>query len=129
MKVWANKLALAGVLAVALFVGGMMPPTHAATKVTAVFTFAFTCANAVDYSYGQVCVHTNAGTALSITIHYCSGYNATSKSLKGTHYANNAGNASWWWKPQTKCRGSATATVKAVWHGMTFWRTDNFIVR
>ncbi|MBA3824174.1 MAG: hypothetical protein H0X24_09805 [Ktedonobacterales bacterium] len=130
LRVWASKVALAVMLAVALFVGGStLGPTQAATQKAPALTLTFTCASAVDYSYGQICVHTHAGMALAITVHYCSGYNAVSNSLKGTRYANSAGNASWAWRPMTKCRGMATATVRGIWHGITLWRIVTFKVR
>jgi FlaG/FlaF family flagellin (archaellin) len=131
MRAWMTKMATAGALAVALLVGGgASTPTQAATTHGApAFNVVFTCASAVDHASGQVCMHTNAGAALTISVRYCSGYLATSTSLKGTKYANSAGNASWWWKPDTKCRGTATATVRAIWHGKTIWRSKTFTVR
>src|SRR5207248_11263526 len=54
-------------------------------------TLTFTCAQAVDYQSGKVCVHTHAGAALTIKVKYCSGYYATSKSLQGTSYADSLG--------------------------------------
>lgn len=89
----------------------------------------FTCASAVDYSYGQVCVHTEQGAALTITVTYCSGYDATSDSLQGTVYANSVGNYEWTWEPETKCRGAATATVNATWNGQSVSNTDTFTVQ
>lgn len=67
------------------------PPPPATLSIT------FTCASAVDYSYGQVCIHTEPGAALEITVTYCTGYPATSESLKGTEYANGSGNFTWSW--------------------------------
>ncbi len=130
MRVWVGKSLIAVTLALALILGGVaLQPAQAATQRLPAFTFAFTCASAVDYASGRVCVHTRAGTVLTLTVRYCSGYLAVSKSLKGTLHANGAGNASWWWHPMTKCRGRAIATVRAIWHGVTYWRTDAFIVR
>ena len=89
----------------------------------------FTCAQAVDYSYGRVCVHTLAGAALTITVTYCSGYPATSASLQGTVYANGSGNYEWDWTPETSCRGQATADVTAIWKGQSTSNTDDFNVQ
>jgi hypothetical protein len=96
------------------------PPTLAIT---------FTCAVAVDYSYGNVCVHTQPNAALTITVTYCSGYNATSGSLKGTVYANSAGNYEWSWVPETKCRGAATAYLDGSWQGQSTSNSDGFNVQ
>ena len=90
---------------------------------------SFTCAQAVDYSYGRVCVHSQPGAALTITVTYCTGYNAVSKSLQGTQYANSSGNYEWDWTPQTKCRGSATAYVQASWNGQSTSQSDDFTVQ
>lgn len=92
-------------------------------------TITFTCASAVDYSYGRVCVHTPAGAALTIVVRYCSGYKAVSHSLQGTVYANSGGNYEWDWKPETKCRGAATAYVNASLNGRNASNADGFTVR
>src|SRR5437870_1251146 len=84
-----------------------------ASHATGSLSLTFTCAQAVDYQSGSVCVHTLAGAALTIKVKYCSGYYATSSSLKGTHYANSSGNYTWHWIPQTSCHGPATAAVTA----------------
>lgn len=129
LKVWAGKALLAATLAMTLFMGGSLQPTQAAVQKAPTLALTFTCASAVDNSFGVLCVRTHAGAALTITVRYCTGYLAVSKSLKGTTYANSAGNANWWWKPDTKCRGNATATVRAIWHGQTISRSDTFKVR
>jgi hypothetical protein len=90
---------------------------------------SFTCAQAVDYSYGRVCVHTQPGAALTITVTYCTGYNAVSHSLQGTEYADSSGNYEWDWTPETKCRGSATAYVQASWNGQSASQSDDFTVQ
>lgn len=89
----------------------------------------FTCANAVDYKQGNVCVHTQVKATLTIRIKYCSGYYAVSKSLKGTQYADTRGNHRWTWTPQTKCRGAATAYINEQFGGRSLNAVDNFTVR
>jgi hypothetical protein len=74
-------------------------------------------ANAVDYTYGTVIVQTLPGAALDITVTYCSGDDATSRSLQGTVYAGSNGRYEWDWTPETKCRGTATAAIGASWQG------------
>ena len=75
----------------------------------------FTCATAVSQSYGRVCVHTLPGTALTITVTYCSGFGSAenSSTLHGTSYADRNGNYTWNWVPQTDCRENATVYVAA----------------
>ncbi len=89
----------------------------------------FTCASAVDYKQGSVCVHTQAKAALTIRIKYCSGYYAVSKSLKGTQYAAGNGNYTWTWVPETKCRGAATAYVNEKLGGQSLDAIDKFTVK
>ena len=109
---------------------GLTPkPTAKPTQPPPSLVIAFTCAVAVDYSYGNVCVHTLSGAALTITVTYCSGYDATSSSLKGTEHANSAGNYEWSWVPETKCRGAATASVTAAWSGQNTSNSDGFNVQ
>ncbi|HZU02076.1 MAG TPA: hypothetical protein VFA10_20565 [Ktedonobacteraceae bacterium] len=76
-------------------------------------TLQFTCAQAVDDQADSVCVHTQAGAALTITVRYCSGYPAVSSSLQGTVSADASGNSTWTWTPETVCRGPAGAHVSA----------------
>lgn len=104
-------------------------PAPTATPQPAALTLVFTCANAVDYSHGEVCVRTRPGASLTIRVVYCTGYPAVSRSLKGTQYADASGSHVWTWKPETKCRGRATATVTAHANGQTLVRSDAFIVR
>jgi hypothetical protein len=104
-------------------------PQPPPTATPATLSISFTCAAAVDYSYGQVCVHTEPGAALQITVTYCSGYSATSKSLQGTEYADGGGNYEWDWTPDTKCQGQATADVTAQWQGQSAENTDTFTVQ
>jgi hypothetical protein len=104
-------------------------PAPTATPQPAALTLVFTCADAVDYSHGEVCVRTRPGAALTIRVVYCTGYPAVSRSLKGAQYADAGGAHVWTWKPETKCRGQATATVTARANGQTAMRSDVFIVR
>lgn len=92
-------------------------PQPTKTPVPYVLSVTVTCAYATDYSYGQVCVHTHAGAQLTITVTYCSGHVATSKSLQGTVTANGSGNYTWSWTPETTCRGSADAYITDSWNG------------
>ena len=103
--------------------------TRTAHAATPKLSIQFTCAQAVDYKQGQVCVHTQAKAALTIRVKYCSGYYAVSNSLKGTQYANAQGNHTWAWTPQTKCRGTATAYVTEQLGGRALNAVDNFIVK
>jgi hypothetical protein len=115
------------VLAVSVIAFPRAGAVHATPTTT--FPLQFTCAKAVDYQFGKVCVHTNAGAALTIKVLYCSGFYAKSKSLQGTRTADASGNYTWRWIPQTSCRGPATATVTATWHGQTKTKSDTFTVQ
>jgi hypothetical protein len=104
-------------------------PQPAATNTPLPHLFIqFMCAQAADYSDGQVCVHTMPYAQLSITVQYCSGYDATSRSLRGIFTADGAGNQSWEWTPETKCIGTAVATVTAAWQGQTLENSISFQV-
>ena len=114
-----------------LFVGFMSAfvvaqPSYAAAPHLSI---QFTCAQAVDYQSGQVCVHTQAKAALTIRVKYCSGAYATSSSLKGTQNADSRGNHTWNWTPQTKCKGIATAFVTDMLNGDTLNTSKNFSVK
>ncbi len=102
---------------------------HSAYAAAPKLSIQFTCAQAVDYKQGQVCVHTQAQASLTIRVKYCSGYYAVSNSLKGTQYANAQGNHVWAWTPRTKCRGTATAYVTEQLSGRALNAVDNFIVK
>jgi hypothetical protein len=99
---------------------------HAATPKLSV---QFTCAQAVDHRSGEVCVHTQDRAALTIKVRYCSKYYATSKSLKGTQYADARGNHNWNWVPDTKCKGTATAYVTETYEKHTLSVSKNFSVK
>jgi hypothetical protein len=88
----------------------------------------FTGASAVDNSYGSVSVHTLPSAALTISVKYCSGSYATSKSLQGTEYADSSGNYTWNWTPNTKCKGTATAYVTASLNGQSASNSTDFTV-
>jgi len=102
-------------------------PTATHTPTPHLF-IQFTCAQAANYSYGRVCVHTQPYAQLTITVRYCSGYEATSRSLRGTFAANGNGDQEWTWTPETKCAGTAIATVGASWQGQSTTNTDAFQV-
>jgi hypothetical protein len=87
-----------------------------------------TCAQAVDYSYGKVCVQTHPGASLGITVTYCSGRAAKSASL-GPATADSNGNHTWTWTPQTTCKGAATALVSAAWNGQSATQSQDFQVK
>ncbi len=99
---------------------------HAATPK---LTVQFTCAQAVDHRYGEVCVHTQDRAALTIKVRYCTGYYATSKSLKGTQIADAHGNHTWSWVPDTKCKGTATAYVTEIYEKHTSNVSKSFSVK
>lgn len=92
-------------------------------------TVVFSSASAVDYSYGSVSIHTLPGAIVSIDVTYCTGYEATSRSLQGTEQADGNGDYSWSWTPETKCRGAATAVVTASLNGQTASNADSFNVQ
>jgi len=125
MLTFALLFVLAGI-AVSTFVFAQPSRTQAAAPVLSI---QFTCAQAVDYRSGSVCVHTQAKAALTIKIRYCSGAYATSSSLKGTQYADTKGNHLWSWVPQTKCRGVATAYVTEILNGKSLSTSRNFSVK
>lgn len=80
-------------------------------------TVQITCAKAVANKSASVCAHTLPKAVLTIKVKYCSGKYATSKSLQGKKVADSKGNYTWVWKPETKCRGNATAYVMAALNG------------
>jgi hypothetical protein len=91
-------------------------------------TLAITCAWAQSGRQGNVCVRTQPGAALTISITYCDGRPAHSKSLQGTVFANSSGSYVWSWVPATRCIGPATAVVSAHWQGQTTTATSIFQV-
>ncbi len=107
----------------------MFTQTSKAQATAPKLSIQFTCANAVDYKQGSVCVHTQARAALTIQIEYCTNHYAVSKSLQGTQYADTRGNHTWTWTPQTKCRGVATAYVNERFGGQSLHVADTFTVK
>jgi hypothetical protein len=75
-----------------------------------------------------IAVHTLPGTALTISVKYCSGHYATSKELKGTQYADASGDNIWSWDPSTTCRGTAWAYVTASLNGQSVNNSTSFTV-
>lgn len=104
---------------------GPTPTQPSAPKLSVTFT----CAQAVNFASGAVCVHTLPAAALTITVRYCSGNNASSGSLQGTSHADAQGNFTWRWVPQARCRGEALATVTAKWYGQRVAKARYFVVR
>jgi len=93
-------------------------PSATPRPAPARLTLAITSADIVSHKSGAVSVHTLAGAALTIRVHYNqTNRNATSNSLKGTHYADSNGNYTWAWTVESKATGTATVTVTATWHG------------
>ena len=105
------------------------PSAAQAAPASARLSITFTCAQAVDYQFGRVCVHTQANAGLTITVTYCTGHSAVSKSLKGTQHADAKGNYIWNWTPQTRCRGEATVFVTEHSKGHSASFSESFIVR
>lgn len=92
-------------------------------------TVTFTGESAtVGDANSYVAVHTLPGAALTISVKYCSGRYATSESLKGTQYANAAGDNIWTWDPETTCTGTATAYVTASLNGQSASNSVSFPV-
>jgi hypothetical protein len=117
---------LMGIVVSTLVVSG---PMQVQAKSVTKLSVQFTCADAVDYKAGEVCVHTQGNAALTIKVKYCSGKYATSKSLKGTVHTKAAGNYTWRWEPETKCRGTATAYVTETLSGHTLNASKSFKVK
>jgi hypothetical protein len=129
-KRYLVALSLVLVLAATIISGYMLTTSPSAVYAKAPkLSIQFTCARAVDYKQGQICVHTQAKAALMIKVKYCSGSYATSRSLQGTQYANTKGNSSWSWVPQTKCRGTTTASVQEHFHGQFLDASIKFVVK
>lgn len=117
-------------LAVAMVVVALpATPTQATAASPVRLSLRLTCARATDYRSGEVCVHTQARAGLTITIRYCTGHIAVSRSLKGMHYANAQGNYTWTWEPETKCHGKAVATVQEHFKGHVLSASDAFTVK
>ncbi|GAC1459064.1 MAG: hypothetical protein PVSMB4_18450 [Ktedonobacterales bacterium] len=113
--------------------GRTAAPTRTFTPlpVNAAVALTFTCASAVDNTAGRICVHTQPGAALTISVSYCSGFSQPdpSSSLQGTVYADGSGDYVWRWTPQTTCHGTALAYVTAKWHGQMGYYSYTFTVQ
>jgi hypothetical protein len=84
----------------------------------------------VSHVSGAVSIHTLPGAALTIRVHYNqTNRDATSNSLKGTHYANSNGNYTWTWTVGSTATGTATVTVTAAWHGQSITVTKTVQMR
>lgn len=106
-------------------------PTQAPVQqpAPAQLSVTFTGESAADGdATSYVAVHTLPRAALTISVKYCSGRYATSDSLKGTQYADAAGDSIWTWDPDTTCHGMATAYVTASLNGQTASNSVSFTV-
>ena len=116
------------VLVVSFFVSSVFNHLGAEASIPRL-SLAITSVAAIDHKASHVGVHTLANAALTITVLYlCTNHIATSKSLKGIQHANRAGNYTWIWIPDTKCRGNARATVIAKEYGQTVRAVKTFLV-
>ena len=95
------------------------------------FPLAITCAHTSAGAYGEVgrvCVKTEPGAALWITVTYCSGHPAMSAELQGVAHADSQGAYAWSWYTQTSCHGPAGIEVSAQWNGETVQSRATFEV-
>lgn len=104
------------------------PSATQAAPATAKLSIQFICAHAVNFHFGQICIHTRANARLTIKVTYCNGHSVVSKSLKGTLHADAKGNYVWNWTPRTKCRGEATVSVTEHSKGHSLSVSEAFIV-
>lgn len=104
------------------------PITISQVTPTPAFTLQFTCAEAIQGKTSKVCVHTQPFSQVSLTITYCSQYEAASQSLRGMYQADVQGNYTWYWIPQSVCTGQATADVTARWKGYVVEKSVSFAV-
>jgi len=128
-----HKLTLCVLLCMLIFTATALvitrPSATQAAPATVKLSIQFTCAHAVDFHLGQVCIHTRANAKLTIKVTYCNGHSAVSKSLKGTQHADAKGNYIWNWTPQTRCRGEATVLITEHSKGHSASFSESFIVR
>ncbi|HEX5440888.1 MAG TPA: hypothetical protein VFW76_08395 [Ktedonobacterales bacterium] len=105
-------------------------PTTAPARNTPAppFTVAFTCASGAIGGRGMVCVHTQPGAMVSLTVRYCDGSYAGGKGLHGNAHADASGNYTWRWNVGASCAGTATATVTAKSSGQTVTQSTTFTV-
>ena len=104
------------------------PLTTASTTPAGPFAIAFTCASGTIRGSGQLCVHTQANAILRLTVRYCDGSYAESKSLRGSAHANGSGDYTWHWSVRTRCAGTATATVEAKSAGQSVTQSTTFTI-
>lgn len=102
------------------------PTNTSVPTATPALTIAFTCANATVGGSGQVCVHTRANAMLNMSVVYCDGATASSRSDR----ANANGDYTWQWTVSTKCvSGTAvTATVTAKSTGLQVTDSTTFTI-
>ena len=102
---------------------------HATTTTTPLpFTLAFTCASGSVKQSAKVCVHTQPGASLNLTVRYCDGTYAGGRNLRGSVTADSGGNFIWIFAVHTRCAGSATATVAATSAGKTVTKSTRFTI-
>ncbi|SRR5690348_16510430 len=104
------------------------PPTPVPTADNRQLFVQFTGASAAVGQNSFVSVQTLPGAQLTITVVYCNGNQATSKSLQGTFSADDNGDYTWSWRPATTCHGPATATVKASLNSQNVTQSEQFTV-
>ncbi|HET8905403.1 MAG TPA: hypothetical protein VFN11_00405 [Ktedonobacterales bacterium] len=92
------------------------------------FTLAFTCASGAVKQSAKVCVHTQPGASLNLTVRYCDGSYAGGRNLHGSVTADKGGNFTWIFAVHTRCAGSATATVAATSAGKTVTKSTKFTI-
>lgn len=80
---------------------------------------AVTCAAVVNRTRGELCVHTQPGAALTVSVRYCSGFGPsdTSAALRQPARADASGDHTWRWSTRVTCAGDATAYVTTSWNG------------
>lgn len=102
---------------------------HATTTTTPLpFKVAFTCASGAVKQSAKVCVHTQPGASLNLTVRYCDGSYAGGRDLRGSVTADRGGNFIWIFAVHTRCAGSATATVAATSAGKTVTKSTKFTI-
>lgn len=107
--------------------GPRQPPPAPTTSNRQLF-LQFTGASAAVGRNSFISVQTLPGAQLTITVVYCNGNQATSKSLQGTFTADDNGDYTWSWRPATTCHGPATATVTASLNGQNATQKEQFTV-
>jgi len=103
-------------------------PTLVPTASNRQLFVQFTGASAAVGENSFISVQTLPGAQLTITVVYCNGNQATSKSLQGTVTADDNGDYTWTWRPATTCHGPATATVTAGLNGKNVTQKEQIMV-